>query len=209
MDVHTDRVDFGAGQQSPPKAQAQNITRETNPKQDGGTLNIPANVRATAPGENVSNPLNEETIRCRVREGAEFFAQFNNGNIVRAGEEYDVPISQARAASMYLDDISSGQPKAIPHERQVLNTDIPRAELAGRPRHERIGALEDEIKRLDERRGQVQKQLDHEKAQLAQSQQTQQQQPPQQAQPAKDEPVRTEVVGDKNEPAQVKSDVRT
>lgn len=167
-DVHTDRVDFGkaegASTQRPPQIEPGDAPNRRTPQ--GGTILQPANVASNRPGDDVSNPLQEEKIRVRVRDGCEFFAQFANGDLVKPGEEYDVPISMARAASMFLDDISSGQPKSIPHQQQRLDADVPRAELAGRPRHERIGELEAEIKRLDERKVQAQKQLDHEKSQL-------------------------------------------
>lgn len=197
-EVHTDRVEFGAGQQ-PPKTQ--NTTRETNPRPDGtvvqpATSLQPANVRSVQPGDDVANPLQEEKIRCRVRDGVEFYAQFADGNLVKGGEEYDVPISMARAASMFLDDISSGEPKSVPHEQQRIGRDVERAQLAGRPRHERIGALEDEMKRLDERKAQVQTQLDHEKSELAEAQKQTQQQT---------QPAQAAQVGDKNEPAQVQA----
>lgn len=132
---------------------------------DGGTTMIPANQPQQQPGDDLKNPLGESTIRVRVRPGVEFYHQ---GDLVREGDEFAMPISMARAASAYIDDISSGEPKSVPHENQRIGGMPTRADVAGRPRHERISALEDEKKRLEVRLEEVSKQLDHEKAAMEQ-----------------------------------------
>lgn len=129
-----------------------------------GTVMQPANQPMRQPGEDVSNPLGEKTIRVRVRPGAEFYAQFANGELVREGEEYDAPISMARAASIYLEEITpEGTTRAIPHEQQQIGGMPERAQLAGRPAHERVTALEEEKARLEERLKSVDEQLSFER----------------------------------------------
>jgi hypothetical protein len=133
-----------------------------------GTVMQPANVASVQPGDDIRNPLGEPTIRVRIRPGVEFYPQFAGGEKVRENEEYDVPISMARAASVYLDEIADdGTLRAVPHEQQRIGGMPPRANTAGRPAHERVGELEAELKRLDERRADVQKQLDFENAKIA------------------------------------------
>lgn len=120
------------------------------------------NAGAAASTVNPKNPLNEETIRVRVNNGVEFFFQ---GDLVKEGDEFDMPISMARAAAQYISQIGKdGKLQAVPGENQAVGN-IPRANLAGMARHERIGALEAELTALDARKADVQKRLEHEKTQ--------------------------------------------
>jgi hypothetical protein len=143
-DLHVERGDriLGADERPQPRA---------------GTSMLPADVPSN-PDEDVKNPLSEEVIKVRVKPGVEFFFQ---GDPVKEGDEFDMPVSMARNAAMYVDHVTADGLRAIPHASQRIG-EIPRANLAGRPRHERIGALEDELKQLDERRMRVASQLDHE-----------------------------------------------
>lgn len=105
------------------------------------------------------NPLGEPEITVKVREGFEFY---HMGTLVRAGDRFPMAISQARAASMFVDEVQGdGQLRAVPHEQQQTGS-VPRASLAGMARHERIGALEDEEKRLEVRLEEVRAQKRHE-----------------------------------------------
>jgi hypothetical protein len=113
------------------------------------------------------NPLGEEEITVRVRDGFEFY---HMGELKRAGDpDFPMAISQARAASRMLDQVQpDGSLRAVPHEMQAVG-EVPRANVAGMARHERIGAYEDEDRRLSEqiqqltdRREKVKAALDHE-----------------------------------------------
>lgn len=108
----------------------------------------------------VMNPLGEPEINVRVREGFEFYHQ---GELRRSGDEFPMAITQARAASMYVDEVTEdGRTRAVPHEQQQTS-DVPRANLAGMARHERIGALEAEERSLAERLERVRSSLEHER----------------------------------------------
>ncbi len=129
---------------------------------EGGSPVIPQNQPMNQPGaDNVKNPLGEETIRVRVKPGMSFSFQ---GDPVREGDEFDMPISMARNAAMYIDKIESdGTVRSVPTALQI---GVPRANLAGLARHERVSELDRELKQLDERRAQVTKQLEHEHAEI-------------------------------------------
>jgi hypothetical protein len=92
------------------------------------------------------NPLGEEMIRVRARDGVDFWHQ----GIKRVGgDEFSMTITQARAASMVVDQLNDdGTLSPIPNENQVLGT-IPRANVAGLQRHERVAALKAERAQID------------------------------------------------------------
>ena len=128
----------------------------------------PATATGEAPAGDPKNPLGEETIKVRVRPGIEFF---HMGDLVREGDEFDMPISQARAASAYIDEVAAdGVLRSVPSDLQKTATQIKRASLVGMARHERIGTLEDEKKQLEARLEQVNKQLAHENELLTKEQ---------------------------------------
>lgn len=109
---------------------------------------------------NPKNPLNEPEINVRVRPGVEFFHQ---GDLVKSGDEFPMAYSIARAASMYVDQVMpDGSIRQVPHEQQQIEN-VPRANMAGMARHERIDVLEQEEKALTARLDTVRGQLAHER----------------------------------------------
>lgn len=137
-----------------------NIVREESPIT--GVVDAPQAVV-----EDISNPLGEPTIRVKVRPGVEFF----NQGVLRANEEeFDMPVSMARHASMYVRAV---QPDGSTGSVPPAAVDVTKANIAGRPRHERIGELQSEIDRLEARKAEVQAQLDHESAAQAAAVQSQ------------------------------------
>jgi hypothetical protein len=118
---------------------------------------------AETPEQDVSNPLGEQTIRVKVREGVEFR---NQGVLRKSGDEFDMPISMARAASLYVDQVTEKGLRSVPHEQQQINVSGQTTNFAGMARHERIGALEGEEKDLNARLEQVRSQLEHERRAL-------------------------------------------
>jgi hypothetical protein len=106
------------------------------------------------------NPLGEEMVNVRVRPGVDTNW---DGERVRGGDEFKTPISKARAGSMYVDEVlEDGQVRPIQHEQQRGVEGIPLAQIAGLARHERIEALTNEKKALEERLKKVDQQLKHE-----------------------------------------------
>jgi hypothetical protein len=185
-EVSTEHVDLGTG-----------AVRQ------GGTVTQPAN-QTRRQEVDPKNPLSEPTIRVRVRPGVEFFHQ---GELVREGDEFDMAESIAVNAALYVDEIApDGSLRAVQKKDVWQPKPLARAELAGRPAHERIGALETELKALDERRKEVEARLQWEKdlvekqqreaaeaAQAAKQQAAQPQQEP--ARPASGEPARAANLG--------------
>lgn len=113
-----------------------------------------------------------DTLRVRVRRGAPSFFTGTPPNRQRVSEGMeipDMPVQQARAAAQWLEEVrDDGSTRPIPHERQDVSdvAAVPRAMLVGRPRHERIEALDNEEKQLSDRLRDVRARLEQERAAL-------------------------------------------
>lgn len=154
------RVTDGTGAEQPNDLRVAEVSGDEPGTGVVGTVTIPAN-QAGGATHAEKNPLGEDEITVRIRDGFEFFFM---GDKVRAGDpDFKMAISQARAASIMLDEVlPDGSLRPIPHEQQRIDMDVPRAAVAGRPRHERIGLLADEEKALEERLARVREQRQHE-----------------------------------------------
>lgn len=105
------------------------------------------------------NPLKEQTIRVRVRPGIEFY---HMGDLVKDGDEIDMAISQARAAAHLVMQVADdGELKSVPPQAPQAGS-VPRANLSGLARHERIEALQKEEAELSKRLDAVRAQREHE-----------------------------------------------
>lgn len=110
------------------------------------------------------NPLGEQEITVRVRPGLES-GFFHEGTLRKSGDpDFPMAVSQARAASMYLDEVlPDGTLRPVPHEQQVIEAGpVPRANVSGKARHERIEAYEQEEAALEERLARVREAKNHE-----------------------------------------------
>jgi hypothetical protein len=98
----------------------------------------------TADGPQIFNPKNEPTIK--VRALVEFW---NEGVKRRVGDDdFDMPISQARAAAQYVRMVrADGELVAVPHESQSLVTP---ARPVGLAPHEKVEVLESELTDIDQ-----------------------------------------------------------
>ncbi|HEY8410198.1 MAG TPA: hypothetical protein VIK76_02305 [Pyrinomonadaceae bacterium] len=112
---------------------------------------------------NIENPLDEETIKVRVRQGMSFYNQLQ---LRKGGDEFDIPISLARAAAMYVDQVMpDGTLRSVPHEAQVTSVS-PGQNFAGMATHERVEALSVQLASIDQQRSEVEKQLQIERKKL-------------------------------------------
>lgn len=117
--------------------------------------------RVAAPASGEAAPVAEETAvepTIRVRAHTEFW---NDGVLRRVGDEFDMPVSRAQIAGLYIKGIVNGEEMSSAEavRRTVPQTSVRRADLAGRPRHERIEELTNEEAALSQRLDQVRAQL--------------------------------------------------
>lgn len=140
----------------------------------GGRVTM-SDVEQDAPDYPSWNPRGEETIRVRVRDNAPSF--YSEGRKCTPGQEIDMTMRQAQAAGMWVVEVVGDQERPVRQPNEVAAArSVPKANVAGAARHERIGELEREQRELKERLDVVTKQLAHER---------EQEKPPQQEQPAK------------------------
>jgi len=105
-----------------------------------------------------------ETFTVRVRQSAPSF--FTEGVKVGPGDEVQMTLRQAQAASRYVDRVGDdGSLSSIPAEGQEITSEIPRAPVAGLARHERIESLQAEKAALEARLQAVNAQIEHEQGQ--------------------------------------------
>lgn len=97
----------------------------------------------------------------RVRAKVDFFTQ---GELKRAGEEFEMDTTRARNAAQMIEVVDGGSVAEAIRKIGGEGSDVPRADIAGRPTHERIGALEEERDALQARLGAVDQQLEQERA---------------------------------------------
>lgn len=117
--------------------------------------------------QNELNPLGEQEIKVRTKAGVDFFHQ---GIRRREGDEFLMAESQARNALHLVDEVAEdGSLRQIKHAGQT-GVAVPRTNLAGMARHERVGALEEEEKQLSGRLEAVRSQLQAERGALEQDQ---------------------------------------
>ena len=102
------------------------------------------------------------TLTVKAREGIEFF---HNGTKRTGGETFDMNERDARAASAYVDEVTPEGLRPVPWEGQQAKG-IDQQQLRGMQRHERVGVLQDEVKRLEAQRDKIAKQLADEQAAL-------------------------------------------
>lgn len=103
--------------------------------------------------QTISTEDQGRTLRVRVRDGVEFFAQkigTEEMELLHGGDERDMTERQASAASQYVDEVTPDGLKPVPHEGQRKTAGIDRSRFATMARHERVGALTDEVKRLED-----------------------------------------------------------
>lgn len=141
---------------APNETTPSNVARPPMPGDAGVTPAGPSPGEAatveTAPAENVGPTVDVEAI-------AEFW---NDGELRRVGDKFSMPIARAREAGMYVrgkDDDGKRISVAEAIRRVAPDTTIRRADLAGRPKHERIGELKNEEAQLEQRLDQVRAQI--------------------------------------------------
>jgi len=114
-------------------------------------------VRSVRPGDTAqfagTADLPKKTYRMKASAPPGMFVE---GERKYPGETVELTEAQARAASQYIEE-SDG--KQIPHEQQVLSTDVERTNLGGLARHERLDALTQEKERLQKRLAAIDQQI--------------------------------------------------
>lgn len=142
-----------------------------NPQPDA--VQVAGHAGATRATTEMPPPADRPTIRVRARNDF-----FTGGELRRTGEEFDMDVDKARHAAMFLEVITPDG-KQIAVEQAIRNmlgeSTVGRADIAGRPAHERVQALENEEQALKSRLDVVTRQLELERGRLQADQDRQQQ----------------------------------
>lgn len=141
---------------------------------EGNPLPQPNREQATRPTTEMP-PAAGDTPKIRVRAKNDFWSE---NELRRTGEEFEMDATKARHAAMFLEVITSDG-RQISVEQAVRNmlgdANVSRADVAGRPTHERVQALEDEEQALKSRLEAVGRQLELERGRLQTEQDNRQQ----------------------------------
>jgi hypothetical protein len=109
------------------------------------------------------NPNGEETVRVRVTLPNGFYSE---GIKLEFGKDYDLPLRAAREAAMFLVPLDENDEPTSWPDLNEPGRKVQRANLEGRPLHERLGELEREEKELQARLSEVQKALEFERSKI-------------------------------------------
>lgn len=152
-----------------PKTRADTDASVTATNDNGQKLEVRDVSRSTT-DVNPLNPLGEEEILVKTREGVEFY---HMGVLRKGGEEpFRMAVSMARAAHQFVVAVNEdGSEAIVPSLNQrTAGGPVPRANLAGMRRHERVEALGKELAELDARRESLARQIERESDAIQQEQ---------------------------------------